>query len=235
MFKKETLQKVSRQAKTMLHEKQGRIDHLHVSFSNGNSKIGRVLNVSVMPLLTCGNCGQCGPYCYDIKACVQYKNVLNARVNNTAMVFWARDRYFEEIDIKMFRRKKNKFMRWHVGGEIPDYDYFCRMVEIAKHHPDFIIWTYTKMYHFVNRYCKEHGGSKECIPAHFHIMFSEWDGTKMDNPYNFPMFTCKLKDGNKNHSPEYFTGLYKCPGNCDVCKAAGRGCLASETTYADEH
>lgn len=107
------------------------------------------------------------------------------------------------------------------------------MVEIAKQYPDFVFWTYTKNYKVVNDYCTRNG--KESIPSNFTIMFSEWDGMKLDNPFDFPVFTCKLKDGNKNHPVEYFDSLYRCPGNCDICKAAHRGCIAGETTYADEH
>ena len=45
----------------------------------------------------------------------------------------------------------------------------------------------------------------------------------------------KLKDGNKNHPAEYFNSLYECPGNCDICKAIHRGCVAGENTFAKEH
>lgn len=127
-------------------------------------------------------------------------------------------------------------MRWHVSGDIPDYDYLERMIKIAIDHPDFLFWTYTKNYFVVNEYVKNHSGDRfKAIPENLVIMFSEWDGMPLINPYNFPIFTCKLKEGNKNHKPEYFDGLYKCPGNCDICKGIKRGCIAGENTYADEH
>lgn len=234
MFKHETLVALTAKARAMGESiKEENHDFLHVTISKGNSKIGKVMNVSIMPLLSCGNCGQCMSYCYDVKACVQYTNVLRARMKNLFLAHEYRDRYFDEIDTAMNRRRKHKYFRWHVGGEIPDYDYFCRMVENAKRHPDFVIWTYTKMYQFVNRYCSENG--RDSIPSNFTIMFSEWDGTPLNNPYNFPIFTCKLKEGNKNHSVEFFDSLWRCPGNCDICKKAKRGCVVSESAYADEH
>ena len=64
---------------------------------------------------------------------------------------------------------------------------------------------------------------------------SEWDGMPMDNPYNMPIFSCKLKNGNKNRSAESFAKMHKCPGNCDICKASGHGCVVGESSYADEH
>lgn len=145
-----------------------------------------------------------------------------------------RDTFFHQIDDKMSRRRKNKFFRWHVAGDILDMDYFCRMVKNAKNHPDFVIWTYTKCYDIVNEYVSTHGGSMAAaIPANFHIMFSKWDGMEMPNPYNFPVFACKLKGGNKDHVD--FESMFLCPGNCDICKTHNCGCIAGMNTYANEH
>lgn len=215
-------------------------DYLDIKLciSSGNRKIGRVMNVSLPPILSCGNCKECMHFCYDIKACLQYPNtVIDARIRNYVILKKSRNEYFSRIEKAISRRRTNKYFRWHVSGEIIDIDYFARMVQIAKNHPDFIFWTYTKMYSIVNQYVAENGNSKSAaIPENLHIMFSEWDGTEMVNPFGFPEFTCKFPQGNKNHpDPTYFDNLYKCPGNCDICKALNRGCLNGETTYADLH
>ena len=235
MYSIETIKKVRNNLNSAIeHYKVMDPDAFKLCISSGNRKIGRVMNVSVAPLVTCHNCKECMFFCYDIKACVQYSNtVIDARARNTALAMVNRNEYFRRIDKAMSRRRKNKYFRWHVSGDIIDFDYFCRMVEIASNHSDFIIWTYTKYYSVVNRYCDEFG--RDAIPNNFIIMFSEWDGMPLVNPYNFPVFTCKLKNGNKNHDASYFDGLHKCPGNCDICKLAKRGCVAGETTYCDEH
>lgn len=188
---------------------------IKMCISAGNRKIGRVMNVSLPPVKTCANCTECKFLCYDIKACLQYPNtVIDARIRNYEILTRDRDAYFARIDAAMNRRRKNKFFRWHVAGEIVDGDYFARMVENARRHPDFTIWTYTKNYAVVNEYVAKHGGSRTAaIPANFHVMFSEWDGMPLVNPYHFPVFTCKLKAGNKNHAPAYFEKLFKCPAN----------------------
>lgn len=236
-YTKETLRNYSAMMKSKVDEFRGKVNESHVSFSSGNMKIGRVLNVSIASGLTCGNCGHCLPFCYDIKAALRFPEVKIARAKNTAIAEMDRDRYFSEIDAKMSRRKKNLYFRFHQGGEIMDYDYLERMIEIAKRHPEYkCIWTYTKMHSLVNMYVKKHGGSIEkAIPENMVIMFSEWDGLKMYNPYGFPVFTVRLKDGNKNHEKEWFETLWKCPGNCDICKEEKRGCMAGESTFADEH
>ena len=226
MFKAETIRKVVSNAKVMMkhYEKETEIP---MCISDGNSKIGRVINVSLMPILTCANCAECQFLCYDVKACVRFQNsTLDARVRNTVLLKRDRDEFFRRIHDKVKRRRKNKYFRWHVAGDIVDLDYFARMVDLAKEFGDFVFWTYTKNYAVVNSYCDEYG--KEAIPANLHIMFSEWRGMEMVNPYNFPEFRVVFKD------EEEPSGFY-CPGNCDVCKEIKRGCLVGETTYCREH
>lgn len=236
-FKKETLKSYGMKMKAAIDRYRNQFDKdessVHVCFSAGNKKIGRVLNVSLAPINTCGNCKECKYLCYDIKANLQYGNVLNARARNTFLALNHPEIYFDEIREKLKRRRKNLYVRWHVGGEIPNFEYFCEMVAIAREFSNFKFWTYTKCYWFINMYCDKYG--RAAIPENFNIMFSEWDGMPVINPYNFSVFSCKLKDGNKNHDASYFDSLYKCPGNCDICKAINRGCIGNESTYANEH
>lgn len=198
------------------------IESIKLCISNGNRKIGKAMNVSLPPILSCGNCKECKHFCYDIRACLQYKNVIDARIRNYVILLKNRDLYFSTIDKACSRRKTNKMFRWHVSGDIIDLDYFCRMVEIARNHPDFIFWTYTKMYHIVNEYCDRYG--KESIPGNFSVMFSEWKGMELVNPYHFGEFRALYEN---ESIPE---NTYYCPGNCDICKAARRGCIANENT-----
>ena len=200
---------------------------IKMCISSGNRKIGRVMNVSLMPVMTCGNCKECKHFCYDIKACLQYPNtVIDARMRNTVLLLRDRDEYFHRIDVAISRRRINKFFRWHVAGEIVDIDYLSRTCDIARKHPDFVFWTYTKMYDTVNAFIDANG--RDAIPSNFHIMFSEWKGLPMNNPYGMPTFSCHFPD-------EPVPDAFKCPGNCDICKATGRGCIAGETTYNDLH
>lgn len=235
-YKKETIKKVTQKAMelTNVYREKG-LGAIKICISKGNKKIGKVLNVSLMPVLTCGNCKHCQNICYDIKACVQYVNVLDARVRNTVLAKYFRDVYFFEIRLACMRRRKNKYFRWHVAGDILDDDYFCKMVEIARDFPEFVFWTYTKMYHIVNEWCDRNG--KENLPSNLSIMFSEWkiqkeDGTyevvPFDNRYGFPVFAVRFKGEEK---PD----MHRCPGNCDICKETRHGCPFGENSYADEH
>lgn len=225
-----SLRKLMKKAQTLI-EKYVKmpVSDLKICISKGNRKIGRVMNVSLLPIRTCANCSGCHKICYDIKACLQYVNVLDARVRNTVLATYHREEYFARIEDAISRRRAHKFFRWHVAGDILDIDYFARMVEIARRHPDFVFWTYTKNYTVVNEYVRSNGGSiSEAMPTNFTVMFSEWRGMQMVNPYGFPEFRVVFKDETE---PE---GFY-CPGNCDICKAAHRGCVANETVYCREH
>lgn len=226
MYSIETIRRVLRTAR----ERGAALERVAVAdiplcISTSNRKIGRVMNVSLMPVMTCGNCKECKFLCYDIKACAQYPHiVIDARMRNTSILRRDRDEFFARIDAAMSRRRKNKFFRWHVAGDIVDGDYFDRMVKIARAHPDFTIWTYTKMYGIVNAWIDANGA----LPANFSVMFSEWRGMPMDNPHGLPEFRVVFKD----ETPP--VGHY-CPGNCDVCKNLHRGCVVGETTYCKEH
>lgn len=227
MFTMDSIKKVVRQMKEAEARYQDiDVEDIPMCISCGNKKIGRVMNVSLPPILSCGNCKECKHLCYDIKACLQYpQTVIDARIRNWTILLKDRDEYFRRIEEKISRRRKNKFFRWHVAGDIIDLDYFVRMCEIASRHPDFVFWTYTKMYDIVNTYI-ENGG---VIPSNFSVMFSEWRGMPMNNPHGMPEFRVVFKDDAVKPS-----GFY-CGGNCDFCKAHHCGCVAGQTVYCNEH
>ena len=202
-------------------------DELKICISKGNMKIGNTLNVSLPPIITCANCSGCCTLCYDIKAVLQYPNVRKARAKNYALLMNDRNKYFNEIRNACERRRKNKYFRWHVAGDIIDIDYFDRMVQIAKEFPDFRFWTYTKAYTIVNEWCRLNG--KKSIPENLSVMFSEWRGMPMINPFGFPEFRVVFKDEKKPGNVKW------CCGNCNVCIHGNSHCVKGETVYCMEH
>ena len=229
MFTKESLKKVLSLMKATEKEySKTETESIKICISKGNRKIGHVLNVSLPPVLTCANCNECKKYCYDIKACLQYpKTVIDARIRNYILMKYNPEKYFSDIRKACKGRRKNKFFRWHVAGDIPTMEYFQNMIQIARDFPDFIFWTYTKNYSLVNQYCDLFG--KESIPVNLSIMFSEWKGMKMINPYNFPEFRCVFP-GEKPTK-----GFTKCPGNCEICTSRKQGCPYGKNKYVDLH
>lgn len=196
---------------------------LHIS--KGNRKIGLVHNFSIAPIITCSNCSGCKDYCYDIKAVLQYKNVLKARAENTALMLEDMSGTFERIADYISRRRVHKFFRWHVSGDIINYEYFEHMVEIARMFPDWIFWTYTKAYAIVNLWLYRNGR----LPDNLTVMFSVWNGMDCPNPHNMPTFTC-IQDG-----MEPDPNAWNCPGNCTTCIESGHGCPHGESSQVREH
>ena len=213
------------------------IDTLHVAISDGNDKIGHAWNVSTLAIFTCPYCNLCGPYCYDVRDCLRYgdgdaNNVIKARAKNTVILIKARARFFAEIDAFLSKRRKHKFFRWHVGGEIQDTAYALEIIDIAHRHADWTFWTYTKNYSAVNDaidVVNARRGITRGVPANLSIMFSQWRGLEMDNKHGLPEFRVVFESDAVKPA-----GFY-CPGNCDYCKKHCRGCIARETTYCNEH
>lgn len=209
------------------------VESLSVCISAGNDKIGHAWNLSTAPLFTCGNCKECAHDCYDIKACIQYKNVMNARARNLSILRRNYDLYWEQIRDRIRRIEKNskyKYFRFHVGGEIPFPQYFADMVKTARMFPAVRFWTYTKMRDIVNDYIRTHGGSKEkAFPHNFECMLSVWFDEVIDNPFRLPVFICIPKGA------EPPAGMFRCPGNCDYCKEHHTGCIYGVSSYTELH
>lgn len=209
-------------------------ERVKASISDGNHKIGRAMNVSFAPILSCGNCEHCMCTCYAVKNLVRRGiTVINAWVKNWALFCFNRDEFFRQIREKMARRKKNKFLRWHVSGDIVDRDHFERMNSTAVDFPDFREWTYTEMHHIVNSFCDDNG--RDAIPENFNVMFSDWSlitGVAINNPYHFKRFIVVPKNTPEDALPK---GFY-CPGNCDFCKEHKCGCIYGKSdVYCKEH
>lgn len=205
-------------------------DKLRPRLIKGNKKIGRIWHFSTVAIAACANCAGCMHFCYELKAYLVHGSVLLSRCRNYVLMKYDRERAFDDIDKQLKRKKTDfKWFRWHVGGEILDYDYFCRMVKLAIDNPTWNFYTYTKMYGIVNTWIARHGGSKECLPDNLKIMFSEWEGMPMINPYGMPTFRT-LMPGMKCRPH-----AWKCPGNCEDCVKAGRGCVVGEDTDNDLH
>ena len=205
------------------------VDSIRVCVSVCNRKIGKALNVSLPPVLSCPNCAGCMRECYDVRDC-RYKNVLNARARNMSILSRDMGKYFRDIIDAIKHHPSFRAFRWHVGGDVPPgasgAEYVRNMMDIARMFPGVRFWTYTKNYRAYNEYVRTHGGSiASAIPENMSVMFSEWRGIPMENPYGFPEFKAYYDD---ELAPE---GVMECTGDCRVCLATGRGCPHRESVW----
>ena len=224
-YSKETVKKAVTSLRDAIRTARMTPEKAKLHISKGNRKIGMVHNFSVAPVITCANCSGCKDFCYDIKAVIQYKNVLKARAENTALMLEDMAGTFEKIADYIRRRQVHKYFRWHVAGDIINYEYFCHMVDIARMFPEWTFWTYTKAYHIVNLWLYQNGR----LPENLTVMFSVWNGMECPNPHNMPTFTC-IQEG-MEPDPD----AWSCPGNCSICIESGHGCPHGESSQVNEH
>ena len=198
---------------------------MKVSISDGNSKMGRIKSVSQPPVKTCPHDAPCYLKCYARRLCARRKCVAKAYQNNYLIYKSDPEFYMKSV---LEAAQTERFFRWHVGGDIVDRAYFNYMVQIAKELPKTQFLIFTKQYEIVNDYIKAH----KQIPYNMHLIFSAWEGKRMENPFSIPV--CRVLKKNEIPNPSWVL----CSGNCTQCAVHDGGCWSlrpGETIAIYEH
>lgn len=188
------------------------ITDLHIKLSYGNRKTGSLVpSISTIPIADCGaNCSCCAKGCYAVRNVACYDASRKMMAQNSAIARGDLPRYFREIDAAV---KFIRFFRYHVAGDITCPAYLTGMVDVAIKNPHCQFLCFTKQFRIVNDYLGDHA---EGLPENLHIIFSEWRGLTVPNPYNLPT-SRPLWNG------ETAEGIM-CNGNCSECAAFNCGC-----------
>jgi hypothetical protein len=184
--------------------------NFQISISSGNSKMGAVPSVSLPPVTTCRPGAPCAKGCYACKLCKRRKNVRNAYARNLDILNSDPESYFRQLDGAL---KMARYFRVHVSGDVPNADYFARLVAVVAANPHCKVLMFTKQYEIVNEYADHNE-----IPANFQILFSNWGEWKCENPHNFPTAEVVFKGQTPADSWKV------CGGNCADCACRGVGC-----------
>lgn len=177
--------------------------------SSGNTKMGKIYNISLPPIKTCSGCeGYCGDKCYAMKFYKMRPRVRNAWDRNLELVTHDIATYFEEITNELRNKPSAKYFRWHVGGDILSYTYFSGMCLVAALLPEINFLCFTKQYEIVNNVAY----SKSKIPSNLKIVFSAWPGMPLNNPHKFTV--AWMQDGTERRIPET---AVECSGSCTDC------------------
>ena len=194
-------------------------EHVHVTVSTGNKKLGKCLNVSLLPVITCPDCNGCARACYAIRSALRFPAVLDSYARNTAIMMREPLRYWSEVRQSIRRHPSYTAFRFHVAGDILTEEYARHMFAVAEEFPRITFWTYTKN----ARVLTLHGR-----PRNLSIMQSTGFGVPFDARLH-GQFHC-VRAGQ-----EAPAGVYHCPGNCQTCVNARRGCPVNENAWIDEH
>jgi len=173
---------------------------MEIKISPGNSKIGKIPNISLIPIKDCGNCSYCKDKCYAMKAYRQYPGVRNAwGINSKA---FRKDPWEASILIgKYIEKHKSKYFRIHVAGDFLNQDHVNAMLSLCRilDHTQFM--ANTKMF----------GLDYSDKPDNLKLRFSMWPGQPIPDS-SLPK--AWLDDGTDKRIPK--TAI-ECSGNCDNC------------------
>lgn len=203
--------------------KSGGVENLHVIFSEGNRKLGRIKSVSLLPVFDCGkNCKYCKRFCYDNNHDCVMLNVMHSRAVNSVIHETDLAKYWREVSAAMVTER---YFRINVGGDIYDED-VPYLVVCAEKNQGCEILVFTKNYDAVNDYVAKNGN----VPKNLHIVFSACPGIKRNNPYNFPESHIIFPDG-KTTLKDGEEFVY-CGGNCTEC---ARSCDVKKSCWNMGH
>lgn len=187
---------------------------LHVSISNGNSKMGAIPSVSLPALITCSAdaCKFCGKKCYAAKISRLRRTVANAYQRNLDILKNEPEKFWREVDGAL---KMATHFRFGVSGDIVNMNYLEHMVDLSLKNKHCEILCFTKQYEIVNEYLREHE-----LPSNLHLIFSAWKGLEMNNPFNLPEAHVLFRDGTTTAKD----GAKFCSLNCYSCAIDNRNC-----------
>jgi hypothetical protein len=175
----------------------------NITLSPGNSKLGRIPNTSVVPVLDCKIDAPCKDKCYALKAFHQYANVRNAWLRNS--LIWRKYpiRAVESIINQLSRKQKPvKYFRIHVAGDFIYQKHLDGWKTIARFFPE------TKFRAFTKRFDLDYSDK----PDNLFIGFSMWPGCEDTAPEGMRVW---VQDGTETRIPK---SSFKCKNDCSKCK-----------------
>lgn len=175
---------------------------MRVHISTGNTKLGKVGDISLMPGLTCIPGAPCRRDCYARKFLFR-KTVHKAWTDNTTLAKTEPRTYFNQV-FEWIDRNKPRYFRWHVAGDILNQGYLDEMILIAKLFRDTRFLVFTKRFEFDYR----------DTPSNMSVLFSAWPGWQTPPRKVGVRAIAWMQDGTEIRVPIDAT---RCKGTCSSC------------------
>ncbi len=195
-----------------------------IKISNKNSKLGRIPNISLVPVKDCGNCASCKADCYALKAWRQYSRTRAAWKMNSKAFRNDPHEAVLQVSRQLDRmRTAPRFFRIHVAGDFLDQNHLDAWNDMVNCHPHTRFLAFTKM----------HNLNFSNLSDNLQVVLSMFPTMPLPNVYS----------GSREESPEATharaalpkawvthdkTGniekripgtALECPGYCDTCGA----------------
>jgi len=173
-----------------------------VKVSLGNSKLGKIANVSLPPIVACvlAAAKLCGKSCYAKKAYVNYPTAKNAWDGNFEVLQNSPAEFFQGIR-ELLAKHNPEFFRWWVSGDTRTQEELDEQIAIAREFPTVKFLMFTK----------NHALNFRKLPENFVVVFSMWPGygnTRKKMPRAW------MDDGTDRRIPDE---AFECAGNCERC------------------
>lgn len=181
---------------------------LHIS--NGNSKLGKIPNISGVPVKDCPKIclKTCSKECYALKALKMYPAVRKAWGENSQLLRKSKREYFKQLR-DYLDKKQPAYFRFHVAGDITSAMHAGFIVDTATKYPETKFLVFTKNYEAL-KYIK--------APKNLTIVISVWEGMKAkDLPQHVRKYARAYAGDCSNFKG--FKDSIECPGVCDNCLA----------------
>lgn len=178
-----------------------------ICIAKGNTKLGKVPNVSLTPCGTCPKDAPCRKQCYALKSERQYKETRAARKRNTLAAVKEPAVYFGAI-ADYLTKKQPMFFRWHVAGDCPTFFYAKQLITLCAGFPDTKFLLFTKRYDWFEKL-------RSTIPSNLQVVFSMWNNYGPETT-DYPR--AWMLDP-KNPDTRIPKTALACPGNCETCNA----------------
>ena len=174
----------------------------------GNSKLGTLPNVSLLPIETCPLNKYCRDACYAVKFTKVYPSVKKAWSDNTNLARNDMEAFFDGIR-EALDGLKPEFFRLHVSGDFFSQEYFNAWCQLASEYPDTKFLAFTKALGFVR-------GS---IPDNLEIVLSVFPGMRIPSRLDgFPIAAAgQVGDYTESKHVERIGDAMTCPGLCETC------------------
>jgi len=108
---------------------------------HGNKKLGRIPNVSLVPLGSCINTDHCKDLCYALRLMMYRPTARKSWVRNLRIARGMPGAFFAAIKAALYN---TRLFRIHVAGDYFSRSYFGRWLQIATDHPGVKFLSYTR-------------------------------------------------------------------------------------------
>jgi hypothetical protein len=153
------------------------LDGMRLKISEGNSKLGKIPNLSLPPVTTCRPGAPCATEgCYAVKFYRMYPTVRSAWDSNLRLYQEDPDGFFSDLIVYLTMKKPERF-RLFVSGDFPDEIFFVRIMDVFGSHPETKVLCFTKRFEY----------PLYITPRNVNMVLSMWPGLEIpDIAEDFP-------------------------------------------------